>query len=627
MLLPSSFADGVPDWIKNTAGWWADDQISEVEFVNAIEFLVNNGIIVVSDTKQSESGADGVPDWIKNTAGWWADDQISEVEFVNAIEFLINTNVMNIDIFNENKLSSLLLSWDEIVRDSKHANDGSLKIKNHFFSDSDIMLTTKYDSYNDVFQDVTTFDLMTSGINLFKITGDESYLTQAKDVANVIERDLLLENGQILLYSPITQQYQYVSQNQEILFGLAKLSLLDSKYSHLMSTIATRILENEINTETNLFYSDFDSTGNFLSTEMYLSYQGSEALESLLLAYEVTNDQKYLKQVKKTLLSYWGLRNLETNLIPSSVNADDSSIEKEFMQQYGAGIFLKILLHYYYLTDDPEILVIMETYADAVIENFWDGKTWDYRVNLNGEIFSSVIEANYAKLDDALILLHDLNPEKFKNYLYYAKMNYDNSFQNKIYTKNNLVVHSVKDDGSKESKESMMQYAFLINQNVGSRLFYETNDTEYLKLLNEFYHSVIMNHKTNLGYVVAVDAYTLENTDLSHMLNQRATGMISNKINLTFMPIGDVEIIWMKIGNHELTEPFITTFHDPGRFNSIDFNYDDKSILFHTIYNQGEIIFSDEIKSVFVDGIEYFDFNYNVLATIDGTHNYHVFFK
>ena len=37
----------VPDWVKNTAGWWADGQISENEFVNAIEHLVKTGTIIV----------------------------------------------------------------------------------------------------------------------------------------------------------------------------------------------------------------------------------------------------------------------------------------------------------------------------------------------------------------------------------------------------------------------------------------------------------------------------------------------------------------------------------------------------------------------------------------------------
>ena len=50
IFLPHTFADSTPDWIKNTAGWWAEDQISETEFVNAIEFLVNSGIIQVEDT-------------------------------------------------------------------------------------------------------------------------------------------------------------------------------------------------------------------------------------------------------------------------------------------------------------------------------------------------------------------------------------------------------------------------------------------------------------------------------------------------------------------------------------------------------------------------------------------------
>ena len=38
----------VPGWIKNTAGWWADDKISEVEFVNAIQYLIKHGIIIVN---------------------------------------------------------------------------------------------------------------------------------------------------------------------------------------------------------------------------------------------------------------------------------------------------------------------------------------------------------------------------------------------------------------------------------------------------------------------------------------------------------------------------------------------------------------------------------------------------
>jgi len=39
----------VPSWIKNTAGFWVDGSVSDTEFLNAIEFLVNGGIIQVSN--------------------------------------------------------------------------------------------------------------------------------------------------------------------------------------------------------------------------------------------------------------------------------------------------------------------------------------------------------------------------------------------------------------------------------------------------------------------------------------------------------------------------------------------------------------------------------------------------
>ena len=53
--IPHVNAETTPDWVKNTAGWWATDAISETEFVNAVEFLVNEGIIsVTTNTSSSE---------------------------------------------------------------------------------------------------------------------------------------------------------------------------------------------------------------------------------------------------------------------------------------------------------------------------------------------------------------------------------------------------------------------------------------------------------------------------------------------------------------------------------------------------------------------------------------------
>ncbi len=59
-LVPIVNAESVPDWVKNTAGWWATDAISETEFVSSISFLINNGIISI------ESNCDEIVDKNRN---------------------------------------------------------------------------------------------------------------------------------------------------------------------------------------------------------------------------------------------------------------------------------------------------------------------------------------------------------------------------------------------------------------------------------------------------------------------------------------------------------------------------------------------------------------------------------
>ena len=49
------FAENVPQWVKNTAKWYGEDKISETEFLNAIRFLVNNGIINLEESKNQTS--------------------------------------------------------------------------------------------------------------------------------------------------------------------------------------------------------------------------------------------------------------------------------------------------------------------------------------------------------------------------------------------------------------------------------------------------------------------------------------------------------------------------------------------------------------------------------------------
>ena len=97
LIVPNAFAEDVPTWVKNTAGWWATDMISENEFVNAIQFLISNGIMVVSHADiDNEIKSQKVPEWVKNNAGWWADGQIPDSTFIDGIEYLIESGIIQI---------------------------------------------------------------------------------------------------------------------------------------------------------------------------------------------------------------------------------------------------------------------------------------------------------------------------------------------------------------------------------------------------------------------------------------------------------------------------------------------------------------------------------------------------
>ena len=94
----------IPSWIKNVAGWWANGDVSDNEFLTAIQYLINNNIISITYTpcnqtieNQTASSAKMVPDWVKNNAKWWSDDLIGDADFINGIEYLVKEQIIKID--------------------------------------------------------------------------------------------------------------------------------------------------------------------------------------------------------------------------------------------------------------------------------------------------------------------------------------------------------------------------------------------------------------------------------------------------------------------------------------------------------------------------------------------------
>ncbi len=54
LLTDSVQAALVPDWVKDIAKWYGNDEISEDEFLNAIKFLIENGLLVLDESDDAK---------------------------------------------------------------------------------------------------------------------------------------------------------------------------------------------------------------------------------------------------------------------------------------------------------------------------------------------------------------------------------------------------------------------------------------------------------------------------------------------------------------------------------------------------------------------------------------------
>ncbi|MGH1568829.1 MAG: peptidase, partial [Nitrosopumilus sp.] len=58
-----------------------------------IQFLIKENILQIPHT-QGNSSPSEIPSWIRNNAGWWASGTIDDASFINAIQFLIKERII-----------------------------------------------------------------------------------------------------------------------------------------------------------------------------------------------------------------------------------------------------------------------------------------------------------------------------------------------------------------------------------------------------------------------------------------------------------------------------------------------------------------------------------------------------
>src|SRR3990170_8597160 len=108
--------------IKNTKVWWGEDKISDKDFVSALQYLVENKLLVIPESEIPEPSCGPglvldettdkcvihdeldttgifidtideqqkiVVSWIKVTTLWWGQDKISDQDFIDALQYLV----------------------------------------------------------------------------------------------------------------------------------------------------------------------------------------------------------------------------------------------------------------------------------------------------------------------------------------------------------------------------------------------------------------------------------------------------------------------------------------------------------------------------------------------------------
>ena len=88
------FNQNIPDSAKNDAKGWSIDILSDSEFAESLEDLIDKGIIRITPSDSSSISERNIPAWLKTPANWWSNNEISNGDFITAIEYLIKKGII-----------------------------------------------------------------------------------------------------------------------------------------------------------------------------------------------------------------------------------------------------------------------------------------------------------------------------------------------------------------------------------------------------------------------------------------------------------------------------------------------------------------------------------------------------
>jgi len=89
----------IPFWVRDLAKMWITEPlVTDRDFGRAIEYLIQYEIIKIPYTEPEGDVITNIPDWVKNTAGWWVTGKISDTEFTVALQYLIKKGIILVNL-------------------------------------------------------------------------------------------------------------------------------------------------------------------------------------------------------------------------------------------------------------------------------------------------------------------------------------------------------------------------------------------------------------------------------------------------------------------------------------------------------------------------------------------------
>ncbi len=86
----------------------------------------------------AEGNSDILPIWLKNSAGWWSEDQISETEYIASLQYLIDEEIIQVSI----PPITSVYATDSSISDNQRAHSFAVHIENQHYG-----LDTTYYSF------------------------------------------------------------------------------------------------------------------------------------------------------------------------------------------------------------------------------------------------------------------------------------------------------------------------------------------------------------------------------------------------------------------------------------------------------------------------------------------------